>query len=218
MLREKLGLSTEPQPVFVGACFTLLMLLMQFDFIFISHENGALVQLFNTPYTLTRVMINSAKNDVVNTISWIIEGVAPILMFIFAAIIGKKHAKLLIIPAALLALRSAMNLVFGAYIFSYNVMSWAYIVTAVIYIIATITKKSLPFFIYCMIFSVLVLFITLIRKGPFVTFDNDILISPMVYFISYHIAVGNFARAIPMQATVKENKKKKDKEDKEDKE
>jgi hypothetical protein len=215
MLREKLGLSTEPQPVFVGACFTLLMLLMQFDFIFIANESGGLVQLFNTPYTLTKMMLNSASNDVVNTVSWIIEVAAPILMFVFAAIIGKKHARLLIIPAALLALRSVLNLVFGTYVTNYNIISCAYIATALLYIIATITKKSFPFFIYCMLISVFALFVTLIRKGSFVTFDGDILISTMVYFISYHIAVGNFARAIPMQATVKENQKKKDKEDKE---
>jgi hypothetical protein len=205
MLRKKLGLSTEPQPVFVGACFALLMLLMQFDFIYIGGKTHELYQYFNEPTTLTQVMLNAANNDITSTISWMIDVVAPLAMFIVAAVWGKKHARLLILPSALLAVSAVIDLVLGSYIFNYNVIAAIYIATVVFYALTPIIKTSMPFFVYCMVLSVLALILTICKIGSFVSADGDIYISLLIYFVSYHIAVGNFARAIPIQT--KENKK-----------
>jgi hypothetical protein len=210
MLRKKLGLSTEPQPVFVGACFALLMLLMQFDFIFISAEKHKLIQYFNVPTMLTVFMIRSAAVDIALMTTWITNVIVPIVMFVICIFWGKKHARLLMIPAVLSAIGSAVSLIFGSFTFSYNVMSAIYIATAVFYLLTPILKTSLPFFVYCMVLSVLTLILTVIGKGAFVSSDGDVYISLMVYFVGYHIAVGNFARAIPIQtkerATLKAKK------------
>ncbi len=199
MVRKRLGLSTEPQPVFVGGCFTLFMLLMQMYIIVISSE-GNLLAYFNLPWVLTEIMIRYYDDSVLSLILWLLRAIIPVAMLICAIIYGKRKAKFLVIPSALVIL---LNLGFlttekiSGYYISYVLLG----LTSIFFALTAfnVIKTIKPFVVYCIIVCVAVIGLTALKKPPFTLFDGSIFISDLVYFVSYHLAVLNFAKAIPLQ-------------------
>lgn len=199
MLRKRLGLSTEPQPVFVGACFTLIMLLMQI-YVFQIAQNGNIIPIFNNPFTLFGFISNSFKQDTIYAAIWTCKFAVPLIMLLCAAIYGKRKAKLLVLPCSLPAFYIIGNLIscnFNTYHISYVIYS----VTVIFYIISAfeLIKSVKPFIVYCIVICAAVLLLTLFKQPPFTLFDGSVFLSDMIYFITYHIVVANFAKAITIQ-------------------
>jgi hypothetical protein len=40
---------------------------------------------------------------------------------------------------------------------------------------------------------------TIAKQPPFTLFDGSLYVSALIEFVAYHIAIANFARAIPIQ-------------------
>jgi hypothetical protein len=209
MLRKRLGLSTEPQPVFVGGCFTLIMLLMQI-YVFQIGKSGKLITLFNNPLLLFGTMLDyyGQEGDYIGAAVWIGKFVVPLLMLICALAYGKKYAKWLAVPGALPALY-AVEIIsywnFNLYFIPYAL----YVVTAVFYLLTAfgVIKSVKPFIAYCIVVCAGIIIATVFRMPPFTLFDDSIYLSDMIYFVVYHITVANFARAVPMQKKAAEEAK-----------
>lgn len=199
MLREKLGLSTEPQPVFVGGCFTLVMLLMQFYTMYFAPSGNFLAWL-NSPALVAKMMLSSALNGQVYSAVWAAKVIVPVVMLVCAILIGKKHAKLLAVPSALVLSFLAPFFAggnFQMYFISYIV----YAISVVFYALTAFDaiKSVRPFIIYCIAVCVLTVLLTVLKQPPFRLYDGTVYVSDAIYFVCYHITVANFARAVPMQ-------------------
>lgn len=203
MSKKHPGLSNEPQPVFVGSCFTLLAFLMQIYLIIIS-KNGKLIALFNNPVLLTRMMISGAEGDFFTSASWLIMTGTPLLMFVFALIFGKKRAGLLCIPSCLPMTVLVMVFIFTKFI-SYHIIYVAYFAVGLLHISLAIglIKTEKPLCIAAVAFIITGLALTLFKMPPFCLPDRGVYLSEFIYFISYNFAVFNFARAVPMQRKAK---------------
>lgn len=197
MLRKRLGLSTEPQPVFVGASFALLMLLMHVYTISIT-EKGEIMAMLNNPRTLLGTMMNMGSK--INFAVWLIKALVPILIIICAAAYGKKRAKLLFVPC-LPTLFYAVSCIIGGTFISYHISYFVYFLTIVFFTLVSIKviKSVKPFIVYCILVCIAVVVLTALKQPPFTLFDGSIYLSDMLYFIIYHITLINFARAVPMQ-------------------
>lgn len=197
MSESKHPLLKEPQPVFLGGVLCLVMLLMQFYVIQISAK-GELVGYFNNPAVLFSVIMTG---DFVNPIVWLIQTAAPLAMLLMAIIIGKKRAVLLVIPSAMPAVFSVVSIIniqdFNAYWLSYLV----YILTAIIYVITAtgVIKSVKPLIAYCAVVCLGAIALSALDLPPFNLFDGSLFLSDLVYFVFYHLAVINFAKAIPIQ-------------------
>lgn len=191
-------LLAEPQPVFVGGCFALVMLLMQF-YIFAVAPNGELVSMLNSPLALIGLVFSEER--AIDPVLWSLQTAAPAALLIFALIFGKRRACLLTIPAAIPALRGGYALITSASYTAYYINYALYILTFVFYFITAsgIIKTIKPFIAYTIILCAGICILSLLGLPPFVLFDKSLFLSDMVYFMAYHIALANFARAAYMQ-------------------
>lgn len=199
MLRKKLGLSTEPQPVFVGGCFTLVMLLMQFYTMQLA-SSGNFLSGLNNPAVIVRIMTSSALNGQIYSAVWLAKVIVPVIMLVCAIFLGKKHAKLLAVPSAFAF--SFLAPVFAGGDFQlYGISFIVYAVSVVFYVLTAfgIIKSVKPFIIYCVAVCVLTVLLTVLKQPPFTLYDGTVYVSDAIYFVCYHITVANFARAVPMQ-------------------
>lgn len=206
MVRERLGLSTEPQPVFVGGCFALIMFFMQFYTVQISSAGNLLAGL-NTPTALLGAMLTLWSSDWVHFGVWILKTILPIIIIMCAVLYGKNHAKWLVIPCSIPVLFMAVFLTadeFATYYLSYI----AYLVTVLLNIIFTVTmpKNKKPFIVYCVLVCVAAVAVTALRKPPFTLFDGSIYLSDLVYFVSFHICTAFFAYGTELQSKAKNRK------------
>lgn len=197
MSKKRSKLLAEPQPVFVGGCLTLIMLLMQFYVITVS-SNGNIVPLFNSPI----VLIGSIFSDdgLINPFLWVLQAVTPVLMLVFALIFGKKHAKLLVVASSLLALRGIVALLTMPFV-PYHITYIIYIISFVFYFLTAleVIKTIKPFIIYIIALCLGMCLVSVLGLPPFVLFDKSLYLSDMIYFLAFHSAIANFARAIPIQ-------------------
>jgi hypothetical protein len=141
------------------------------------------------------------SSDLINPVVWFIQLAAPILMIVFAAVIGKKHARLLAIPAFVPAVYSIIMLLSTENLTGYYIVCVLYILSAIVYAFASIfiKKTALPFIAYCILICAGVIIATIAKLPPFTLFDGSIYVSALIEFVAYHVAIANFARAIPMQ-------------------
>lgn len=197
MSESKNPLLKEPQPVFLGGVLCLVMLLMQFYVIEISAE-GELLGYLNNPVVLFSVMM---KSDLVNPIIWLLQTAAPLAMLLMAIIIGKKKAVLLVIPSALPAVFSVVSMVSIHGFNTYQITYIMYILTAIIYVITAtgVIKSVKPLIAYCALVCLGAIALSALGLPPFKLYDGTLFLSSMVYFVFYHLAVINFAKAIPIQ-------------------
>lgn len=199
MLRKKLGLSTEPQPVFVGGCFTLVMLLMQFYTMQLA-SSGKFLAALNSPALIVKMMVSGALSGQVYSAVWAAKVIVPVVMLVCAIFIGKKHAKLLAVPSAL-AFSFIAPVFAGGDFQLYCISLIVYAVSVVFYVLTAfgVVKSVKPFIIYCIAVCVLAVLLTVIKQPPFTLYDGTVYVSDAIYFVCYHITVANFARAVPMQ-------------------
>lgn len=199
MLRKKLGLSTEPQPVFVGGCFTLVMLLMQFYTMQLAPSGNFLAAL-NSPALLSKMMISGAFSGQVYSAVWAAKTIMPVVMLVCAIFIGKKHAKLLVVPSAL-ALSFLAPVFTDAEFQLYCISFIVYALSVVLYLLTAfdVIKSVKPFIAYCIAVCVSAVLLTALKQPPFTLYDGTVYVSDTIYFVCYHITVANFARAVPMQ-------------------
>lgn len=197
MSKYKNPLLREPQPVFLGGTLCLMMLLMQIYIIQINPA-GNLVGYFNNPAVLFSTILSV---DFVNPIVWLLQTLTPLAMLIFAIAIGKKKALLLVIPSAIPAIFSIIAIISTEGINPYHITYIVYIITTIIYIITAtgIIKSIKPIIIYCIVISLGSVVLSALGLPPFKLFDGSLFLSDLVYFVFYHLAVLNFAKAIPIQ-------------------
>lgn len=197
MLRKRLGLSTEPQPVFVGASFALLMLLMHIYTILIP-EKGKIMAMLNNPVLLLGTIMDI--NSRINFAVWLIKALVPIFIIICAAAYGKKRAKLLFIPC-LPTLFYTVSGIMGGTLILYHISYFVYLLTLVFFTLVSlkVIKSIKPFIVYCILVCIASAVLTALKQPPFTLYDGSIYLSDMLYFIIYHIVLINFARAVPMQ-------------------
>lgn len=198
MSKKRLGLSTEPQPVFVGGSFALVMLLMQF-YVFVISPSGSLLSLANNPITLINAVFS--EGGAIKSVLWILQTATPVAILIFAIAFGKNHARFLVLPASLAALRGLYALITAPAFNPYYINYVLYIISFAFYFLTAteIIKTIKPFIIYTTVLCVGICLLSLFRLPPFVLFDKSMYLSDMIYFITYHVALANFARAVPMQ-------------------